>query len=264
MDRPLAGGRGRISSLILSFLSFTPSQVAHGKGFPGSTGEKVEAAPPREPAPPQQGIKTRHKPPNQPRKTPLLTPETQHLPFSSTGLPKLIESYWTAKCEARKGGECLFSSSFLPFCLYFVGFGGLGFLCPAGFCPFPSAPASAPGCSREDASSPGQRRPSSRRQPLPRFPPTPVKPRQTHTNLNLSFLPPKTRTPGVQPGQRTGEAPSPTRRGASPPCCRPQPRGGAELRLCRPWRWLGCKWPHGRRPATAKNEFKKKKRKGFM
>lgn len=37
--------------------------------------------------------------------------------------------------------------------------------------------------------------------------PTPVKPRQTHTNLNLSFLPPKTPTPGVQPGRRRGEAP---------------------------------------------------------
>lgn len=140
----------------------------------------------------------------------------QHLPFPGTGLPKLIESYWTAKCEARKGGECLFSSSFFPFCLCFGGFGVLGFAVVEGFflsCRFLPLPFCSPLCSKV---RPGRRLvpgpeatliPGAAAALPPPPPPTPVKPRQTHTNPNLSFLPPKTPTPGVQPGRRRGEAP---------------------------------------------------------
>lgn len=53
---------------ILSFLSFATSQAAHRKGSSGSTGRRVETALLGDPSPPQQGIKTRHKPPNQQRK----------------------------------------------------------------------------------------------------------------------------------------------------------------------------------------------------
>lgn len=80
-------------------------------------------------------------------RTSPLTPETEHShppdthtpPFSGTSHQNLIESYRTAKCEARKGGGCLVSLFFPPFCLCFagfmVGFGCLGFFTSCRFLP---------------------------------------------------------------------------------------------------------------------------------
>lgn len=98
--------------------------------------------------------------------------------------------------------------------------------------------------------------------PLPHVP---IKSRHTHTNLNLSFLPPKTPTPGVQPGQGTGEPSS--RRGTNPPHLQPQ-----HSRSSRPARARSCAsacpgavWVASGPTVTGqpvpKNELKKRKEK---
>lgn len=173
----------------------------------------------------------------------------QHLPFPGTGLPKLIESYWTAKCEARKGGECLFSSSFFPFCLCFGGFGVLGFAVVEGFflsCRFLPLPFCSPLCSKV--------RPGRRLVPGPEAtlipgaaaalpPPPPPNPRKAEADPHQPepLLSPSENTDARSSAwaEERGGSPRP-HRGANPPCS------------------PGCKRPHGLRPATAKNEFKKK------
>lgn len=141
-----------------------------------------------------------------------------------------------------------------------------GFLCPAGFF-FPFSFCSLL-CAKV---RPGRRlvpraeatlTPGATPAPLPHVP---IKSRHTHTNLNLSFLPPKTPTPGVQPGQGTGEPFS--RRGTSPPHLQPQ-----HSRSSRPARARSCAsagpgavWVASGPTVTGqpvpKNELKKKKRK---
>lgn len=267
MGGPVAGGSGRISSLTLSFLSFTSSQVAHGKDFPGSAGERVEAAPSREPAPPQQGMKTRHKHPNQSRNNlSATTRDAAHTPLLRHRPPKTNWIMLDRKVRGEKGrGVPIFFSffSFLPlFCrVWDVG----GFMScrvlPLSFC-FPPLLEGAlgktprpqdggdphPGVSRCPASPHPRRAVADPHQPEPLLSPS------ENTDARSSAR------------AEDGGGSLPIRRRASPPtpppaaAPRPPPRDGAELRLCRPWRWLGCKRPHGRRPATAKNALKKKKK----
>lgn len=151
MDKAVTGGRIWISSLILSFLSFAISRIAHRRGSPGSTGRRVETALLEDPSAPTAGHKNKTQTPKPTEeKTSPATSETQHLPFSGTGLPKVVQSCWTAKYEReRKRAGSIYTSPPTPrrlflFCVCFLGFAVFGvFLCPAGFCLILSAPLSA-------------------------------------------------------------------------------------------------------------------------
>lgn len=211
--RPVAGG---FLLLSFSFLSFTPSQIERGKGFPGSAGERVEAAPPREPAPPQQGIKPGHEPPNHPRTNLSANTRDAAPPLPRHRPPQTNRIILDRKVRGEEGRGVSVFFFFFPFLSLFwrvwgVGVCGCGevfFVLPvfASSLLLPTLLKGAPGKTPRPRAG-GDPHPGGSRCPSPPPPPTPVKPRQTHTNPNLSFLPPKTPTPGVQPGRRRGEAP---------------------------------------------------------
>lgn len=159
MDKAVTGGRIWISSLILSFLSFAISRIAHRRGSPGSTGRRVETALLEDPSAPTAGHKNKTQTPTPTEeKTSPPTSETQHLPFSGTGLPKVVQSCWTAKYEReRKRAGSIYTSPPTPrrlfffLCLFFrvCGVWGVFMSCrvlPHSFC--------SPLCYKEDTPCP--------------------------------------------------------------------------------------------------------------
>lgn len=165
--------------------------------------------------------------------------------------------------QVKKGGEYLyffFLSFFLSLFCRVCGVWNVSMACrflPFSFCP-PLAVRRAREDTEDSEGSPHPRDSGHRE----------VDPHQPEFLLS----PPKTPTLGTQPGQRTGRGmllpntpgsestPQPRiLRGAS--VCPCPGRRGAERRLCRPCGRPTCKWPHGRRPATAKNYFRERKKK---